>query len=228
MTHHHRTEKSAEHKEVSASIPWYVNDTIDERARQRVEQHVAACAECRDDLSAQQLIFEGIHAQPGLDYVPVASLKRLQSRLDALQEAAPCAPPPAEQRHGGRMPGRGWMAASIAAMAVAIALLAMDHWTLFEARLAQPNYRTVTNPRPHPRGEVIRAVFSPSITLVELQSILAEAQLKIVSGPTEAGVYSLASQSALPVSSSLALLRRHSAVRFAEGTAPEPETGNSP
>jgi hypothetical protein len=63
---------------------------------------------------------------------------------------------------------------------------------------------------------------------VELQTILDEAQLRIVSGPTEAGVYSLASNSTLTVRASLALLRQHSTVRFAEGTQPEPESGNSP
>ena len=57
-------------------------------------------------------------------------------------------------------------------------------------------------------GEVIRAVFSPTITLDQLQAILDEAQLKIVSGPTEAGVYSLASSSDLTVRSSLAALRQ--------------------
>ena len=62
-------------------------------------------------------------------------------------------------------------------MAVAIALLAADRWAQLEARLRQPNYRTVTNSIPRPQGEVIRAVFSPTITLVELQSILDEAQL---------------------------------------------------
>jgi hypothetical protein len=61
-------------------------------------------------------------------------------------------------------------------------------------------------------------VFSPNITLVELQSLLDEAQLRIISGPSEAGVYSLAAKSNLPVSKSLALLRQHAAVRFAEGT----------
>jgi hypothetical protein len=75
---------------------------------------------------------------------------------------------------------------------------------------------------------VIRAVFSPTITLVQLQSLLDEAQLKIVSGPTEAGVYSLASNSTLTVRSSLALLRQHATVRFAEATAPEPDSGNAP
>jgi hypothetical protein len=120
------------------------------------------------------------------------------------------------------------MAASVAAMAVAVALLAADRWVQVEALRSQPNYRTVTSAAQRPQGEVIRAVFSPSITLVELQTVLDEAQLRIVSGPTEAGVYSLASNSTLTVRASLTLLRRHSTVRFAEESSPEPASGNSP
>jgi anti-sigma factor RsiW len=223
MTDNRRFENSAEHQEVSALIPWYVNDTLADTERQKVDAHVGSCAVCRDDLAVHKRILEGINAQPALDYMPVASLKRLQARLDAAQTqaAAPLEPGRSDAR-------RGWMAASIAAMAVAIGLLAADRWVQFEVRERQPNYRTVTTAIPRPQGEVIRAVFSPSITLVELQTILDEAQLKIVSGPTEAGVYSLASNSTLTVRSSLALLRRHATVRFAEGTLPEPESGNSP
>jgi hypothetical protein len=120
------------------------------------------------------------------------------------------------------------MAASIGALALAIGVLAADRWVQFEARMKQPTYRTVTSATPRPQGEVIRAVFSPTITLVELQQILDEAQLKIVSGPTEAGVYSLASSSSLTVRSSLELLCRHPTVRFAEGTLTETESGSSP
>jgi len=227
MTHNHRIENSAEHHEVSALIPWYINETLQERDRQRVEAHVGVCTVCREDLAAQQRICAAIEAQPAIDYMPVASLKRLQARLDAQAESAPTPAPPEEQ-YTNRLPWRGWMAASIAVMAVAVALLAADRWAQVEARLAQPNYQTVTTSAPRPQGEVIRAVFSPTITLVELQTILDEAQLRIVSGPTEAGVYSLASESTLTVRASLALLRQHSTVRFAEATLPEPEIGNSP
>ena len=226
MTHNRRIENSAEHHEISALLPWYVNETLEERDRERVDAHVGVCASCREDLDAQRRIFAAIEAQPALDYMPVASLRRLQARLDAQADSA-VAPPP-RQRLAQRLPWRGWMAASIAVMAVAVALLAADRWALIDARLTQPKYRTVTSAAPRPQGEVIRAVFSPAITLVELQTILDEAQLRIVSGPTEAGVYSLASTSTLPVSASLALLRQHSTVRFAEGTLPEPESGNSP
>jgi anti-sigma factor RsiW len=227
MTHNRRIENSAEHHEVSALLPWYVNETLGELDRQRADAHLGMCTACREDLAAQRRICEAIDAQPAIDYMPVASLKRLQARLDTLAESAPTMAPPKEQP-AHRLPWRGWMAASVAAMAVAVALLAANRFVQTDARLMQPNYRTVTNSAPRPQGEVIRAVFSPSITLVELQSILDEAQLRIVSGPTEAGVYSLASSSTLTVRASLALLRQHSTVRFAEGTLPEPEPGHSP
>lgn len=226
MTQNHRIENSAEHRELSALLPWYVNETLDEGARGRVEAHVGVCAICREDLDAQQRICAAIKAQPAVDYMPIASLKRLQARLDAGAESAATVAPPEQPAH--RMPWRGWMAASIAVMAVAVALLAADRWAQVEVRLTQPRYSTVTTSAPRPEGEVIRAVFSPTITLVELQSILDEAHVRIVSGPTEAGVYSLASNSALPVRESLAMLRRHASVRFAEGTLLEPESGRSP
>jgi len=226
---HNRTEHSAEHHEVSALIPWYVNETLDGAARKRVDTHVDACAICADDMAVQRRICEGIHAQPALDYMPVASLKRLHERLDALRAgSAPVQAMAPEQRSRGAASWRGRMAASVAAVAVAVGLVVVDRWAQFDARLMKPNYQTVTTAVPRPQGEVIRAVFAPNITLVELQSILDEAQLRIVSGPTEAGVYSLASNSALTVRASLALLRQHATVRFAEGTLPEPESGKSP
>jgi len=63
------------------------------------------------------------------------------------------------------------------------------------------------------------------MTLTELQSILDEAGLRIVAGPSAAAVYSLAATSQKPVSVSLELLRAHAAVRFAESTRPAPGSG---
>src|ERR1700728_1151104 len=175
LTHNRRIENSAEHHEVSALLPWYVNETLGEIDRQRVDAHLGMCTACREDLAAQRRICEAIDAQPAIDYMPVASLKRLQARLDALGESDPTIAPVKEQPPQ-RVPWRGWMAASVAAVAVAVALLAANRFVQTDARLMQPNYRTVTNSAPRPQGEVIRAVFAPSITLVELQSILDEAQ----------------------------------------------------
>jgi anti-sigma-K factor RskA len=213
-----------EHQEVSALIPWYVNSRLSESERLKVDAHIADCAACRADVLVEQQVFEAIKGAPTVEYMPAASLKRLQERLDVLQNVAPAADAAPVVKIRSGWPKRALMAASVAVMAITISLLLADRWVQFRA----PNYRTVTSSAPHPRDEVIRAVFAPTITLIELQAILDEAELRIVSGPSEAGVYSLAAKSNRPVRSSLALLRQHPTVRFAEQTREEPAPGDSP
>jgi len=93
-------------------------------------------------------------------------------------------------------------------------------WNQHERRIAPANYYTVTTPAPQAANAAIRAVFTPTVTLSELQALLDDAHLKIVSGPTEAGVYSLAVAGSPSVDWSLQRLRGHDVVRFAESVAP--------
>jgi hypothetical protein len=213
------SERSLEHHEVSELIPWYVNARIGDGERQRVDAHLRVCAACRGELQLQQQVHAAMTADPGVEYIPAASLKRLNERLDALQ-ADPDRPTRRSIRWGQSM------AASIVLMAAALGILGAGLWTHFQNRGSAAAYYTVSSPVPHAPQEVIRAVFAPATTLTELQAMLDEAQLRIVSGPTEAGVYSLAANSKRSVSSSLALLRAHAgAVRFADasGAAAEPD-----
>jgi hypothetical protein len=208
------------HPDISALIPWYVNGTIGERERRRVDAHLAEGAHCHDKLNREQWVYRSMTAETAVEYMPAVSLNRLQARLDGIgvEDAHAAAKP--RRRF---MPWQGLMAASVAVIAVALSFLATDRWLQYRARAAAaPAYYTVTTAVPRAPDEAIRAVFSPTITLSDLQSILDEAQLRIVSGPTEAGVYSLAAKSRRPVSSSLALLRSHAQVRFAESTTSAP------
>ena len=232
MSYHLSNRDARVHGEVSALLPWYVNGTIRELDRQKVDAHLPACADCSNDLARELYVYRSMTADTAVEYMPAASLKRLLMRLDgvaapaATDEAADAGPKTMRRRHS--IPWMGLMAASIAVMAVAVSLLTADRWLYSRPSGSQPNYYTVTTALPRAPGEVIRAVFSPTITLDELQGILDEAQLRIVSGPTEAGVYSLAAKSNRPVSSSLALLRGHAKVRFAESTpeSTQIETGS--
>ena len=230
-----RSGDTPEHREISALLPWYVNATLGEPERERIDAHLSACAACRETIARERLVFRAMTADSPVEYIPAASLKRLQARLDAT-DAGTIQPARSPGFFGPRrrpVPWQGVMAASVAVMAVALGLLAGDRWMRKDPRVAAAaDYYTVTTGQPRARGEVIRAVFSPTLTLVELQGILDESQLRIISGPTEAGVYSLAANSQRPVSSSLALLRAHAQVRFAEGTQPTAVAGtgagNSP
>jgi hypothetical protein len=228
----HRNDDAREHQEISTLIPWYVNGSLDELGRQRVDAHLLLCASCNDDLARDRRVYQVMTAETAVEYMPAASLKRLQARLDAIDGAADAQErletAASEEPRRRSMPWQGLMAASVAVMAVALSLLAADRWLQFRARAAQPNYYTVTTSATRAPDEVIRAVFAPTITLVELQGILDEAQLRIISGPTEAGVYSLAANSHRPVSSSLALLRAHAKVRFAESTRPSTGPSDTP
>jgi anti-sigma factor RsiW len=226
---------SREHEEVFGLFPWYLNGTIAETERQKVDEHVRVCAACRDQLARERDIYGAMSAESSLEFIP-ASFSRLQARLDALSPQETAAPEPSvgqsASRHGiprrrAPMPWPRLAAASIAVLAVGLlSLVSADRW--MQIRALPSEYRTVTTPAPRAPDEVIRAVFSPAITLVELQAILDEAQLRIISGPTEAGVYSLAANSDRPVTVSLSLLRRHASVRFAESTRVDPRTPGEP
>jgi hypothetical protein len=207
------------HHQISGLIPWYVNGSIGELDRLKVDAHLPDCAVCRDDLRQERCVHEGMAAETGVEYMPTTSLKRLHARLEGLG-ARPGASDayPVEQFEPRRVPWQGLVAASIAGVAVAISVMSAGQWMQLHARKFSPSYHTVTTAEARGPDEVIRAVFVPSITLIQLQAILDEAELRIISGPTEAGVYSLAVTSDRPVSSSLALLRGHEAVRFAEST----------
>ncbi len=217
-----------EHEDVVLLIPWYVNDTLSDRDRSKVEGHLAACAACRDELALERRIHEGMSVDSPVEYMPAASLNRLRDMLDGKSTGAAPQAVAETKPLGLRMRRWQWLtAASFAGAAAVVGLWVAGHWLQGSRDLGAPFY-TVTSSPPHPREEVVRAVFSPSITLVELQALLDEAQLRIISGPSEAGVYSLAARSDLPVSTSLALLRRHASVRFAEGTEQAAEPGHAP
>lgn len=217
------------HREASALIPWLVNGTLREAERQKVDAHVRACALCREDLALETSIYQGMAADSGIEYIPAASLKKLQSKVDELEAGGAPATSAGSERPRRIRHSNVWRIAWAASIAAAVGAIGVLSFERMQAPVFAPaSYHTVTNAEPRSPREVIRAVFSPTITLVEMQAILDEAQLGIISGPTEAGVYSLAAKSNRPVSASLALLRRHATVRFAESTRPDAPVGVSP
>jgi hypothetical protein len=209
------------HRDIFSLLPWYVNGTIEAGDRQRVDEHLARCAQCSEEFAQERSVYEHMTADNPVEYMPAASLQRLQARLQGENAAQPLtsdAAPAARPSRNSPIPWRGLMAASVAVLAVAVSLLAAGRWTHYGAGAGAPVYHTVTISNVRAPNEAVRAVFAPTITLNSLQDILNEAQLRIVSGPTEAGVYSLAPVSDRPVSDSLAILRKHAEVRFAETT----------
>lgn len=203
------------HREAWDLIPWLVNDSLDATQREHLERHLDECADCRGELHTQRELKQAMNSGTLVEAMPRASLQRLWERIDAdslqsREAATSAAPAPAP------------VARRFVAAAACIGLVAGAALTATFASWSDESpagFRTVTDEAPVVANGAIRAVFAGELTLTELQSLLRDAQLQAVAGPTQGGVYTLLPATPRDTGAALAVLRAHPAVRFAEPAA---------
>jgi anti-sigma factor RsiW len=204
-------EISFRHRQAWDLIPWVVNGRASPEQRAVVERHLADCGDCREEYRFQAGLAATMRSAPEPEGDPRAALQGLWQRIDGEAES-----PTVGRRFAASGFARGLLAAVIIE-AVGIAALSSALWTRNEPAGAQPAYHTLAAPQEAVPRASIRAVLAPTLTLGQLQALLAQSQLQIVAGPSEAGVYSLAPLSAgADSNASLARLRADPGVRFAE------------
>ena len=214
-----------DHARAAELMVWMVNGRIEPSNSRWLSEHLEGCASCRDELAVERRVRDAVAREPTVEFAPQASFNRLWERIEgergmpvpdaptaaAAQETSPETAPRA---HGGK---RAWLPVAMAAQAAVIALLGGVLWQ----RSTAPVYRTVTDSSPGPvaTGDVIKTIFSDEVRLADVKEILASTGLSVVSGPSEAGVYTLAPRDARagPVTPEAATrLRADPRVRFAE------------
>lgn len=213
-------EETHSHREIWELIPWVVNGRASEAERVRVERHVSGCTTCRQELAFQRRVSDVVASETGTGDDARAGFARLWTRIDAPEPATP-----AWQAHAPRALSplvRGLIAAVIVE---AIGLSVLGVALLKEVPLPAP-YRTLSAGTESGSSATIRVVLAPTLTIGELQALLDHSQLQVVSGPTPAGVYSLAPRSQHDATTNAGIaarLRAQPGVRFAEpiGGAPE-------
>lgn len=220
-------ELAQRHRQAWDLIPWVVNGRATADERRVVEEHVAACGDCREELGFQRQLHQAMTRDGEVAVDPAPALRRLLRRIDIEDAVAP--PPAAVRRPRHPVLLRGLLAA-VVVEAVGIAALSATLWSRSAAPAgAAPNptatYRTLSAPAVPAPAATIRAVLNSTMRLEGMQALLAQTRLQIVGGPTEAGVYSLAPLSAADAAytgQALAQLRANPDVRFAEPLAPTP------
>lgn len=119
-----------------------------------------------------------------------------------------------------RLAGWHWLTAAVLVQALVLASVGA-----LLLRRPKPNnspspYVTLSSETLRSTGEpVIRAVFSATMTIADLRSLLADQGLTIVGGPTESGVYTLVSTDTHDrrrLDARLKALRADERVRFIE------------
>lgn len=240
--------------EAARLLPWHLTGRLAAADAARVAQHLSQCATCRADLESQRLLRARLRDDGPLDYAPQAGLAATLARIDELGReldvpaaatatpaaAAAGAPAIAAQGHDRRARWRApqWLAAAVVVQAIGLGILGSLLVARDAARRpAQPaRYETLTAPQAEARDGQLRAVFSPDMTLGQLEQLLGARGLQVVAGPTEAGVYTLglgpaAQEPTSPdatsheapsperIGTALRALRADPRVRFAEPTA---------
>ena len=197
------------HRECWDMLPWLVNDTLSDAQRQRLEGHLAECADCRREVSEQRLLREHLRQEDSVLYAPQASLQKLLQRID---EADPLPITEGASRRG--IAGSRAMKLLVATIVVgAVSFVAMDgvnSWRSQEERSA-PSYSTLTSkPSVVTSVPAARVVFAPTMSLAQLSELLRTMHAQVVTGPSEAGVYTLVFTSPLATSNQAAAQRESS------------------
>lgn len=237
-----RDERS--HQRVWELLPWYVNGTLPDPDRVRVEDHTAGCRRCQEEVETCRRTAAAIQ---GLgDVAPSPHPVQLQRMLARIDEAE------RHERQGRKVrreesaavrfaaPVRALIAATprplrgamLAQVAVIVLLVGVLVWGELHSGAAgtsgassQPpaSYQTLSDPAapPVPGGTVVlHLMFSPRATEKEIRGLLLEVHGEITAGPSPLGIYTVEVPAAgHPVSAVLARLHSESAVTFAEPAA---------
>lgn len=186
-------------------IPWVVNGRASDAEQRSVLAHVEECAECRGELDRHRELHKHMRGSDDVIAAPNASWQKLQAQID-LQSA-----PPAEKGHRIKRP---WLVAALWIQLVAIATLT---GALFRSSAApEPEYTTLSTSETVDRRAAVRIVFAPDVSVTKVNQLLRSVECDIVSGPSEAGVYTLAAAADQDVQRIIEKLRNTPEVLFAE------------
>ena len=113
------------------------------------------------------------------------------------QDQSPPGAGPGNELARRRLGGWHWLTAAVLIQALVLALVGALLLRRPSPTSSPALYATLSSETSHFSGEApLHAVFSATMTLADLRSLLAAQGLTIVRGPTEAGVYTLVSTDA--------------------------------
>jgi predicted anti-sigma-YlaC factor YlaD len=192
-------------------LPWVVTGRLAQEDAARVDLHLRHCASCRQALEQERALAGAIAVEDTVAYAPAASLNAFMARLDA-------EPPVARTRTRGRLRERRLLLGAVAVQALVIAGLA----ALLFTRSTPAEYTTLSRPVQADDGARLHVVFAPAATAPKIAALLTGAGVRVVDGPGESGVYTLAVRPGHDAGTALAKLRDDADVQFAAAIAGGP------
>jgi hypothetical protein len=173
------------HAEAWALLPWLVNGRIDASDREWVEAHVAGCAECRAELTAQRVVSSqmsgGAQRPQTIENDEQKSFNKLWMRIEALESSASA---PAAAAGGTRASASRtvrWLAAAVVVQAIGLGVLGFSAIRV-DVTPSGP-FTTVAEAQPRLGAPAVRIVFAPQASIDTVNTMLVHQGLSIISGP---------------------------------------------
>lgn len=199
------------HDNVDELLPLLVSGGLTDAESRAVQEHVATCLVCRREQKHLALVNAGLQSAPAGVDVPAPDAARLLERIDAHEERRRDKPFARLITYGRQHP--------LFALAAQAALVLLAVLVFVSPIEQEPAFTTLSQPDELPAGEYVRAVFEPGLDETDVADLVASMQLRIVDGPGERGIYTLAvsARSGLADYDTLAeALRANDNVLFAE------------
>lgn len=164
------------HAETQRLLPWYANGTLEGEELNQVETHLADCAECREELQAEQSLAHQIRSLP-------SDTERGWAALKAQVQGSANGRTRSDQGSllGRRIP-MGWAIAAGLALVIPLLALAVSR--------PQPLYRTLGSTPTAESGNLV-VIFKPDASEQTLRTLLMQNGARIVDGPTSTDAYVL-------------------------------------
>ncbi len=188
--------RGADHEQVAEILPWYVNASLSRDEQALVDEHLAGCADCREELARCRSISLAARStaqgEEGWDPSP-RHFAQVLARIDASEQ----------RRLGARGRAfldrlRSWVSDTPrvvrwAFAAQGVAALALAAALLWRAPGPSAAYETLSRPAPAAAGDRARLhlVFAEETTERELRDILHDVDGVLVGGPSPRGVYTV-------------------------------------
>lgn len=221
------------HERVWGLLPWYVNGTLPQRERERVEAHLEVCRRCQEEEQVCRRTAEAV--QGAGEVAPTPHPVQLQRVLARIEESERAERTPRTLAWRLAFPFRSLIEATprplrgalVAQVAIIILLAGVIVWQKLhsgpQSVPAPAVYRTLSD-APPARGPVLRlrVMFSPQATERQIRELLLDVRGEITAGPSPLGVYTVevpAGRDSLQAV--LARLRSESQVMLAEPAAGE-------
>jgi hypothetical protein len=237
----HTSRSTDQHQQILLLLPWYLNQSLEQDERQRVETHLHNCMLCNRELAALRKLAAAVKHSSDMEVAAEASFAKLRPFLKkdvevrqnlepSVKQSAPgwfgkrANAAPALSGHAANRTSRllRLSGSTVTRFAITVSiLLAMIPLIMQYGRSPVTNdYYTLSAARPEsPAGTKLRVVFAKSLPDAGIDALLEQIHGQLIEGPNNAGAYTVKlddGKGGPEVTAAVALLRSQQNVLLVE------------